>query len=253
MTSITEDTLNVIYLYIPSCALGFGLVFNLLTLAALLRAIGCLANGSTGTGSSDRSEAAAATSSANSSVGTRLVPRTHFLVVVLLANYVLVLLTRPTLDCAHLDDLLGLRQISSCALPSVRLGCVARWTLHAAVCGVLQWMLPVLIVESHVLRSENAFLQTIYPASSGGGRTRALTVSFCDDLRRLVAQASEVRMLANLREDRRVHSRLADLRATCAHFVDLSDGLFAIRVQHTLCTPQFLSYVLDILHICCIF
>ena len=99
MISITEDTLNVIYLYIPSCALGFGLVLNLLTLASLLRAIGCLANGSTGTGSSDRSECNCSEhSSANSSVGTRLVPRTHFLVVVLLANDVLVLLTRPALD-----------------------------------------------------------------------------------------------------------------------------------------------------------
>ena len=97
MISITEDTLNVIYLYIPSCAAGFGLVLNLLTLAALLRAIGCLANVSTGIGNSDHSEAAAVASSAKSSAGTRLVPCTHFLVVLLLANDVVVLLRRPAL------------------------------------------------------------------------------------------------------------------------------------------------------------
>ena len=48
--------------------------------------------------------------------------------------------TRPSRARAHLDDLLGVRRISLCALLSARLGCVSRGVLHAAVCRLVQWM-----------------------------------------------------------------------------------------------------------------
>ena len=183
------------WLYISSCALGFGLVLNLLTLATLLRAIGCLANGSTGTGGSDRSEAAAATSSANSSVGTRLVPRTHFLVVVLLANDVLVLLTRPALDLfalALISTIYSASDRSPRARFSVfdwvvcRVGllCSSVWRPSMDCC---QYSLSEATCSAQKTHSCKRFI----PRPSGGGRTRARTVLFRDDLRQLVTQASE--------------------------------------------------------------
>lgn len=232
MITITEETLDLLYLYLPMCALGVGLLLNLLALASLLRSIGCKPStawcwyccmcrserrrrANSGIGAGDRSEPTAATTSSSSlsssGESVHLVPRTHYLLVALLANDVLVLLTRPAL---HLLTLALISMFFSTATSSsstisneaararfVLLDwsvCRVGLFLQQCVASFSGW-LPVLVIATHVFsgaRSEEAYLRLVDPTyHSGQTHRRRRAISFRSDVRQMLKHTAERSLL----------------------------------------------------------